>query len=379
VPRGDLIMRELRENSVEFVCWLPDSETHFMHGPMTADDTVRVISVCAEGEALAIAAGICVAGSSATVLIEDQGLFDSGNVLKWIKTLEVPVVLMVGYLFYSKQGSHGYLEPFLNAFGVPYYIVDSDESVGNVSAAYARARETNGVVAVLLSSADGYHPGSAPSVLGGYPTGQRAKSPVHSPNPWTVPTLGRRRALEIVSELPDGAVVITTMSASIDWADVAPSGCPSFNVAGAMGYASSFSLGIALAQPTRPVVVIDGDGSLLMNLGSLVTTVETQVRNLVWLVLENGVYELTGGNTTPALGHVDLAGFARAAGWENVHALADEETLAAAWPEILGTGESSFGVVRVVMAPPQPLDLVGLGNPLGIAGFRVGLARSALT
>ena len=87
----------------------------------------------------------------------------------------------------------------------------------------------------------------------------------------------------------------------------------------AMGLASSMGLGVALAQPDRPVVVIDGDGSLLMNLGGLATLARYRPPNLVHLIFDNGSLLSTGGfasHTTSGI--TDLAAIARGAGCPNV-------------------------------------------------------------
>ena len=163
--RGQLICDELKVNNVKFVCWLPDSETHFMHRPMMADPDIRVIQVCAEGESIAIIGGLHAGGVRGTILVEYQGFFDSGNVLKWAIGLQLPLVMIIGYLFYNEHGTHGWLEPFLKAFDVPYYIIDSDDRVGLISEAYAHAERRRNVVAVLVSSADNYTPGTAEDAL----------------------------------------------------------------------------------------------------------------------------------------------------------------------------------------------------------------------
>jgi phosphonopyruvate decarboxylase len=93
-----------------------------------------------------------------------------------------------------------------------------------------------------------------------------------------------------------------------------------------MGKASSLGLGLALGRPDRKVWVLDGDGSLLMNLGTLVTIAQEAPPNLVHFVLENGVYEVTGGQPVPGAGQTDLAAMARAAGYP---AAARFDTLAA--------------------------------------------------
>ena len=69
-----------------------------------------------------------------------------------------------------------------------------------------------------------------------------------------------------------------------------------------MGKASSIGLGIALARPDKKVLVIDGDGSLLMNLGSLVTVANMSPKNLVHFVYQNGTYGVSGGQPIPGSG-----------------------------------------------------------------------------
>ena len=80
-----------------------------------------------------------------------------------------------------------------------------------------------------------------------------------------------------------------------------------------MGSASSIALGIALAQPSRKVIVMDGDGSLLMQLGSLVTIAGAAPENLYHFVFENGVYATSGGQPLPAEGRLDFEMMARGA------------------------------------------------------------------
>src|SRR5438067_1476399 len=81
---------------------------------------------------------------------------------------------------------------------------------------------------------------------------------------------------------------------------------------GSMGIASSLGLGLALAKPDRPIFVVDGDGSLLMNLGSLATIGLLQPANLVVVVMDNEAYATTGGQLTPTAHGADLGAAARA-------------------------------------------------------------------
>ena len=77
-------MEQLVRCGVEAVVWLPDSESRFMHDAMYAEPSLRIVQCCSEGEAIAIAAGFHLGGKRAVVLVENNGLFDAGNALRWV-------------------------------------------------------------------------------------------------------------------------------------------------------------------------------------------------------------------------------------------------------------------------------------------------------
>lgn len=91
-----------------------------------------------------------------------------------------------------------------------------------------------------------------------------------------------------------------------------------FYMIGSMGLASSIGLGLALSRPSKDVVVIDGDGSLLMNMGSLVTVFANNPSNLTWIVIDNGAYGSTGNQDTYAQ-KIDLVEIAKSVGFKNSH------------------------------------------------------------
>src|SRR5260370_29774010 len=105
--------------------------------------------------------------------------------------------------------------------------------------------------------------------------------------------------------------VIAVYSSAFDWLELAPRALNYFSF-GAMGIASSHGLGLALGRPRQRVIVLDGDGSLLMNLGSLVTIGAAAPKNLLHFVCRNGTYEANGGHPIPNAA-VDFNGLARAA------------------------------------------------------------------
>lgn len=89
-----------------------------------------------------------------------------------------------------------------------------------------------------------------------------------------------------------------------------------FYMIGSMGLASSIGFGLALTKPYKDIVVIDGDGSLLMNMGSLVTIFANNPPNLTWIVIDNGAYGSTGNQDTYAQ-KVDLVDIAKSVGFKN--------------------------------------------------------------
>ena len=117
-----------------------------------------------------------------------------------------------------------------------------------------------------------------------------------------------------------------------------------FYMLGTMGLASSIGLGLALAQP-KPVVVIDGDGSVLTNLGTLPTIGNNAPPNYILMIIDNGSYGSTGDQPTYTGKKTSLAGMARAAGCDNVVEVQDVET-GAALKQALAAGQATVLVVK---------------------------------
>jgi phosphonopyruvate decarboxylase/sulfopyruvate decarboxylase subunit beta len=119
-----------------------------------------------------------------------------------------------------------------------------------------------------------------------------------------------------------------------------------FYMIGSMGLASSIALGVALNKPERRVVVFDGDGNILMNLGSLAMISATQPRNLVHVVFDNEVYGSTGNQRTIA-GQVALEEVARAAGYRTVQRVDAETELRVVAAEFLSQPGPSFLLIKI--------------------------------
>lgn len=142
-------------------------------------------------------------------------------------------------------------------------------------------------------------------------------------------------------------IVITTMSPARDWMTLPQQPRDLVLVPSAMSHATSVGLGLALAQPDRRVIVCNGDGSMLMNLGSLVSIAAAGATNLVVLVFENGTYEVTGSQHVPGAGIVDYAALARGAGFEAVFEFSDLEQWKRTVEPVLATAGPAFAVLHV--------------------------------
>lgn len=133
--------------------------------------------------------------------------------------------------------------------------------------------------------------------------------------------------LRLIAAARGTAICVPTMTTAPAWRDIAGEDL-SVTCVGFMGGASSLGLGLALARPERRVLVLDGDGSLLMQLGSLATVAGAAPRNLVHFVFKNGVYHTSGAQGVPGGLSVDFAAMATAAGYRKawtIEALADLE------------------------------------------------------
>jgi phosphonopyruvate decarboxylase len=178
----------------------------------------------------------------------------------------------------------------------------------------------------------------------------------------------------IARHVTDTDIVLPVYSTAFDWIDIRPHPL-NYLAHGAMGLASSHALGLALGAPERRVIVLDGDGSLLMNLGTLVTIAEAAPKNLYHFVCENGTYEANGGHPIPGRGVVSFAGLARAAGHNSVHEFSELKIFEQQVGAILAEPGPAFVDLKVEPAGPQERDYSRLHGPHVRKAFRDALAK----
>jgi thiamine pyrophosphate-dependent acetolactate synthase large subunit-like protein len=183
-----------------------------------------------------------------------------------------------------------------------------------------------------------------------------------------------RDALEVLAAHRGRRIVISTMSAVGAWPQLSDTPLDFAYIPSAMGHAPGLGLGLALAHPERGVVVLNGDGCTLMNLGCLVT-LANHPANLFLLIVDNGLYEVTGGQPTAGTGHTDFAALARGAGIRRVYPFATlAEWRAGAAEALSGEGpvvvwlkvEGRLG--QKTPSPPRPLaeQIARLKQALGV-------------
>jgi thiamine pyrophosphate-dependent acetolactate synthase large subunit-like protein len=132
-----------------------------------------------------------------------------------------------------------------------------------------------------------------------------------------------------------------------------------FYMIGSMGMASSIGLGAALAKPKQPIVVIDGDGAVLMNLGHLPMAGAFGPKNFYHIVIDNGRYESTGGQASLAA-DIKLEDIAKASGYRSAKRVATESALSSALTRFFKSPGPAFLLVKVKPesseAPPRVAD-----------------------
>ena len=170
-------------------------------------------------------------------------------------------------------------------------------------------------------------------------------------------------------------IVIAVYSSAFDWLELAPRALNYFSF-GAMGIASSHGLGLALGRPHQRVIVLDGDGSLLMNLGTLVTIGAAAPKNLIHFVCRNGTYEANGGHPIPNAA-VDFNGLARAANYRALHEFSDLPDFEARIAEVLMQEGPVFATLHLEKGALSPqFDYRRLDDPARREAFKAALRQA---
>jgi phosphonopyruvate decarboxylase len=162
--------------------------------------------------------------------------------------------------------------------------------------------------------------------------------------------------------------VVATYSSAVEWVGISPRPLNYLSI-GAMGLDSSHGLGLALGRPERRVVVLQGDGSLLMNLGSMVTIAAVAPKNLIHFVAHNETYEANGSHPIPNK-KVDFAGIARSAGYAASYDFSDLRMFEQQVAHVLEQDGPVFATLHIEPTQPLEYDYPGLYDPAKRKAFK---------
>ena len=164
--------------------------------------------------------------------------------------------------------------------------------------------------------------------------------------------------LRAIAAIRDKAICVPTMTTAPAWRTIAPNDL-SVTCVGFMGGASALGLGLALARPERRTVVFDGDGSLLMQLGSLATIAGARPRNFTHLVFKNAVYHTSGSQEIPGGPGVDFVLMAKGAGYRDAYAVDDLDEFRRRLPSMLSEEGPLLVELHTTLANQTPMTARG--------------------
>ena len=353
---GIQAIRAFETAGVRLFVGVPDSLMKgFCNALVSNDGPSENLVAANEGAAVAIAAGHYLAtGHPAVVYMQNSGLGNAVNPLSSLASRRVygiPMVLLIGWrgepgVEDEPQHEHqGEITgPQLDLLEIPTLFAGPDDDVSVFVAACEKAVLVDGPVAVLVRKGTFASPPEIAAADG----------------------LTRLSAMEILIEhLPtDTAYVATTGYTGRELALLRAQRGERWSsdllMVGSMGHASAIALGIALGSPGRLMCCLDGDGAVVMHMGTLAAIGAEQPTNLLHVVMNNGVHESVGGQPS-ALRDTDIPALARSVGYANALVAADRDELAAAAARARDHRGPSLIEVRIgsgtVESLPRPSNL----------------------
>jgi phosphonopyruvate decarboxylase len=349
---------QLASHGVEFFTGVPDSL--LKEFCLCIDDRIsndKHIIAANEGNAVALASGYYLAQESIPlVYMQNSGLGNAVNPLLSLcdpDVYSIPLLVMIGW-----RGEPGVKdEPqhvtqgrvqieLLEALGLPYEIIskDDDQFSNKISNVIEIAKNENRPVVLLIKKG----------------TFEKYKTEIIQPDDQR---MNREEALEIILEnLDDNSIIVsTTGKTSREIFEIreirGQTHEQDFLTVGSMGHCSSIALGIALAKPHREVVCIDGDGAMLMHLGSLTSIASMKPKNFRHILMNNEVHESVGGQETAAK-NLDLSAIVEAVGSSKVFKAATPNDLKTNITNFITCSGPSFLEVKI-----KPGSREDLGRP----------------
>ena len=156
---AEKIVNALKTHQITHVIGVPDNGSARIYELLRAEPEIEVITVTREGEAFAVASGLYVGGKKPVIIIQNTGFLESGDAFRGtVVNMRVPVVVFIGYRGYHNRDTNGqwvdsvasFLEPTLKAWGLPYEMLETDNDIRCIRAAFEKTEATSLPAAVLL-------------------------------------------------------------------------------------------------------------------------------------------------------------------------------------------------------------------------------------
>ena len=156
---AEKIVNELKSHQITHAIGVPDNGSARIYELLRIEPGIEVITVTREGEAFAVAAGLYVGGKKPVIIIQNTGFLESGDAFRGtVVNMRVPVVVFIGYRGYRNRDTDGqwidsvahFLEPTLEAWNLPYEMLETDDDIRCIGAAFEKTEATSLPAAVLL-------------------------------------------------------------------------------------------------------------------------------------------------------------------------------------------------------------------------------------
>ena len=325
--RPSFFIDTLQKHDIDFYAGVPDSLLKNICAYISDHlDSRHNIIAANEGGAVGIAAGYHLATSKIPVVyMQNSG---EGNIINPLASLtdkevyNIPVLLLIGWR--GKPGVHDEPQhvkqgkvtlPLLDTMGINYQVLSQDESVAEtqIAEAVAYMKQTNEVYALVVEK----------NTFDTYTLQNKVENAL---------TLSREEAIQTVAAAlgPKDCIVSTTGMISRELFEyrtaMGQSHERDFLTVGSMGHASQIALGIALEKTDRHVWCFDGDGAVIMHMGSMAITASKAPANFVHVLFNNGAHDSVGGQPTVGL-DIDVPAIAKAVGYKHAFSVDSAEGL----------------------------------------------------
>ncbi len=348
------VIQILKQEGINFTATLPCDRTKNLY-PLILE-AFEGIRLTREEDGLGICAGAWLGGGRPMMVIQSTGL---GNMINALSTLNeasaVPIPILASYRGFYKEGIDSQI-PFgrrlpeiLKGCGIPCTLIEEAQSLSRLSEvirdAYDHSRPHVALVSpkVWENSFSRAWQENPPLEIR---PGERLEGELHGPVPQ--PRITRFEAILSLTDILEDQAVVCNLGVPSKELFQAGDRALNYYMLGSMGLASSIGLGISRFTQ-RKVMVLDGDGSILMNPNALITIGQVRPDNLMILGLDNGVYGSTGSQNTFTQSGMDLGALARTCGIRHTARVNDGQGLKDAVREFEALGKTSF--IHVILKP----------------------------